>query len=392
MDAARRLDATPTGFDDLSLISLRRRRSEKWRHFPSDVLPAFVAEMDFPLAPAVEQVLVQAVREGDVGYATPSSELNNALAAFAHTRFQWTIDPSAVLAIPDVMVGITEFLRAASRPGDGVVINPPVYPPFFTHIAEAGCRVVEAPLAYGDRGYELDVDAVEVAFKTGARFYLLCNPHNPTGRVFSRDELIKIAELVERYDVIVLADEIHAPLVLPGATHIPFLSLGEVAARRGISFVSASKGWNLPGLKCAQAVVSSSKMHAILDRLSDDLFARVGLLGIIASEAAYRHGVGWLDDLIDVIDRNRHLMAELLANRLPMVRYHPPQGTYLGWLDCRALNLPMEPTDFFLERGRVALGPGPKFGEQGRGYVRVTMATSAGILSEIVERMVAAIH
>jgi cystathionine beta-lyase len=168
--------------------------------------------------------------------------------------------------------------------------------------------------------------------------------------------------------------------------------LGEVAARRGISFVSASKGWNLPGLKCAQAVVSSSKMHAILDRLSDDLFARVGLLGIIASEAAYRHGVGWLDDLIDVIDRNRHLMAELLANRLPMVRYHPPQGTYLGWLDCRALNLPMEPTDFFLERGRVALGPGPKFGEQGRGYVRVTMATSAGILSEIVERMVAAIH
>jgi cystathionine beta-lyase len=273
-----------------------------------------------------------------------------------------------------------------------VVINPPVYPPFFSHIAEAGLRVVLAPLARDGNGYQLDLEALEAAFKAGARFYLLCNPHNPTGLVFSRSELEQIVQLAERYDVMVLADEIHAPLVMPGAVHVPFLSLGDAVANRAIAFVSASKGWNIPGLKCAQAVAAGEPMRALVDRLPEELLGRVGNLGIIGSIAAYDDGEAWLDALLQVIDRNRRLLADLLAEKLPAIRYQPPAGTYLAWLDCRGLNLAQEPVDFFLEHGRVALGPGPKFGSQGIGFVRITMATSAAILQEIVERMARALR
>jgi cystathionine beta-lyase len=386
------VSAQDAPFRDLSLAQLRRRRTEKWRHFPPDVLPAFVAEMDFPLAPPIERAIVEAVKAGETGYASALPELSNALAGFASSRFGWPLDPEGVRVIPDVMVGVTEFLRVAARPGDAVVINPPVYPPFFSHVPEAGCRIVEAPLAYTEHGYALNLEPVERAFREGARFYLLCNPHNPTGRVFTRRQLMNIAELAEEYSVTVLADEIHAPLVYRGGEHVPFLSLGPPAVERAIAFVSASKGWNIPGLKCAQAVVASDEMRAVLDRLPEELMARVGNLGVLASVVAYRDAVGWLDELLQILDESRKLMVTLLKERLPGVRYFQPQGTYLAWLDCRALKLPQEPVDFFLERGKVALGPGPRFGSQGKGFVRITMGTSPAILTEIVERMAAAVE
>jgi cystathionine beta-lyase len=219
---------------------------------------------------------------------------------------------------------------------------------------------------------------------------LLCNPHNPTGRVFSLAELADVAELSERYNVLVLADEIHAPLVLPGARHTPFLSLGEPATSHGIALLSASKAWNIPGLKCAQAVVASGAMRTLVGRMPEGFVFRVGNLGIAASIAAYRDAGRWLDELLSVLDRNRRLMSELLAERLPRVRYVPPQGGYLAWLDCRGLALGEEPVEVFLARGRVALGPGPKFGAPGVGHVRVTMATTGEILRDVVERMRAA--
>jgi cystathionine beta-lyase len=380
-------EAAGSSFEELSLDLLRQRRSEKWRRFPPDVLPAFVAEMDFQLAAPIREALVSAAELGDTGYASVSHEVGEALAEFAGSRFRWEVEPASVLLVPDVMSGVTHLLRVVASPGSGVVINPPVYPPFFSHIEEAGSRVVEAPLASDGDGYQLDLEALERAFREGARFYLLCNPHNPTGRVLARGQLLEISALAERYDVIVLADEIHAPLALPGTEHVPFLSLGEQAADRGIAFVSASKGWNIPGLKCAQLVVGSKRMRGLTQRLGEDLNARVGHLGVIASVAAYRESVDWLDELLGVIDSNRKLMAQLLRSQLPAIGYTPPQGTYLAWLDCRELKLPCEPADYFLERGRVALGPGPKFGSQGKGFVRVTMGTSAAILEQIVERM-----
>lgn len=378
-------------FDDMTLDELRSRHSYKWRAFPEDVLPAFVAEMDFRLAPPVAEAIAQAVARSDCGYAWPDADLTDALAGFFRARFGWTIDPADVALVPDVMTGVTELLRRSIEPGCGVVINTPVYPPFFRRIAEAGCRAVEAPLTRCPDRYELDLAAIEAAFAAGARAYLLCNPHNPTGRVFARSELERVVDLAERYDVLVLADEIHAPLVLPGTHHTPFLSLGEAAAARSISLVSASKGWNIPGLKNAQLVAASDPMRAIVDRLPHDTVFKSGNLGIIATAAAYRDGIDWLDTLLHVIDRNRRLLADLLAERLPAVRYVPPEGGYLAWLDCRELNLEEEPVDVFFDRGRVALGRGPDFGSGGNGHVRVTMGTSEPILRAIVERMASAI-
>ena len=378
-------------FDQLSLTELRRRRSYKWLAFPADVLPAFVAEMDFMLAPPVEAAVAEAIAIGDTGYACENSDLGQALSTFVRDRFTWDVDPSDVILIPDVMSGVTEALRVALKPGDGVVINTPVYPPFFRHITEAGGKVVEAPLAEGVGGYELDLDVVEQAFKSGARGYLLCNPHNPTGRVFSRAELEQVVALAARYGVLVFADEIHAPLVLPGARHTSFLSLGEPAAQLGAVFISASKAWNIPGLKCAQLVVAGEAMRSMAQSLPEGMASRAGNLGVIASISAYRDGGPWLDELIGVIDRNRRLLSDLLTELLPEVSYVPPQGGYLAWLDCRGLGLGDDPVDFFLERGRVALGPGRKFGAPGAGHVRITMATTDEILRSIVDRMRAAL-
>jgi cystathionine beta-lyase len=374
----------------LPLSELRRRRSYKWRAYPADVIPTFVAEMDVTLAGPVTRALEDAIATGDTGYATPDPELAAAVASFHLARFGWQIDPADVWLIPDVMAGVSEILRRAVPPGSGVVINTPVYPPFFHHIGETRCRVVEAPLARAGTGWALDLDALETAFTTGAAVYLLCNPHNPTGLVFTADELRQIAELAERFRVLVLADEIHAPLTLAGARHVPFLSLPEAQAR-GIALVSASKAWNLPGLKCAQLVATSPALRALVRRLPEELVYGAGNLGVIASIAAYRDGGPWLDQLLVLVDRNRRLLADLLADRLPGVGYVPPQGTYLAWLDCIRLELHGEPAKVFLKKGRVALRRGPDFGSVGAGWVRATIATSPEILAEIVERMRAAL-
>ena len=374
----------------LSLPELRARRSYKWRAYPADVLPTFVAEMDVTLAEPVTRVLQEAIAAGDTGYATPDPELAAAVASFHLARFGWQLEPAGVRLIPDVMTGVTEVLRSAIPPGSRVVVNTPVYPPFFAHIGSAGCRVVEAPLARSGAGYALDLDALEAAFAAGASAYLLCNPHNPTGLVLTVVELRRVAELAERFQVLVLADEIHAPLTLVGSRHVPYLSLPEAHAH-GIAFVSASKGWNVPGLKCAQLVTAAAPMRDLAARLPEELGYGAGNLGVIASIAAYRDGGPWLDDLLVLIDRNRRLLADLLADRLPTVGYVPPRGTYLAWLDCSELGLPEEPARVFLDRGRVALRPGPDFGTLGRGWVRATIATAPEILTEIVERMRAAV-
>ena len=243
-------------FEDLDLDRLRRRRSEKWRLHPPDVLPAFIAEMDYDLAEPVLAALRAAVDLSDCGYANPSG-LGEAFATFAAARHGWTVDPGLVHLVPDIMAGVEAVLLLTTAPGDGVVINTPVYPPFFAHIANAGRRVVEVPLVVRADRWELDFDGLEAAFAAGARGYLLCSPHNPTGRVFAAADLGRIGSLAERYGVTVVSDEIHAPLTLPGARHTPFVSLGGAAAEHGVTLASASKAFNVAGLKGAVAVAGS---------------------------------------------------------------------------------------------------------------------------------------
>jgi cysteine-S-conjugate beta-lyase len=382
--------AVDTAFDDIRLDDLRRRRSWKWVEHPPDVLPAWVAEMDVPIAAPIRAALQAAVDLGDLGYAD-AGELPAAFAEFAGTRLGWTVDPRQVFLVPDVMVGVAEILRVCTGPDDGVVINPPVYPPFFETLREVGRSIVEAPLARTDSGWELDLDAVEAAFRAGARVYLLCNPHNPTGRVWSQAELSRVAELAARYGALVISDEIHGPLTLAGAVHVPFLSVGDAAAEHGLALSSASKAWNLPGLKCAVAVAASGAHLAELRRLPAALPYRAGNLGVLAAVAAFRDGGAWLDALLAHLDRNRRLLADLLAESLPEVGYHPPEASFLAWLDCSALDLGDDPAEAFRTRGRVALTRGSDFGRQGAGFARLNIGTSATLLTEAVRRMAVAV-
>jgi cysteine-S-conjugate beta-lyase len=374
---------------DCALDQLRRRKSFKWRNYPDDVLPSFVAEMDFDIAGPVKDAVRAALADNNCGYAD-KGELGEAMAAFATERLAWSPDPELVFLIPDVMTGIAEVLMALTSPGAGVVVNPPVYPPFFFRLSLMGRRLVEAPLRREESGrYDLDLEAVDRVLASGeASAYLLCSPHNPVGRVWSRDQLMAVADICTRYGTALIVDEIHAPLVLPGARPVAFLSLDHPITERVVVFTSASKGWNIPGLKCGVAVTGSTQAAEILRERWDALLA--GNLGVLAAVAAYTRGRPWLDAMLAQIDENRVLLGQLLSEHLPAVGYVQPEASFLAWLDCRQLGLGDDPAAAFLERGRVALSPGPDFGQPGRGHARLNMGTSPALLAEAVQRMAAA--
>lgn len=377
-------------FDDLSLDELRKRRSEKWVKYPPDVLPTWIAEMDFPVAAPIREALLAAIERDDYGYAGPL-DVPAAFSECAARRFGWEVAPDRVFVAPDIMVGIAEALRLATKPGDGVVINPPVYPPFFEAIPTLERQIVEVPLLEGEMRWELDLDGLEQAFGSGARAYLLCNPHNPTGRVFGRAELERVAELANRHGVFVVADEVHSPLLFGGATHTHYAALGEEAAARSVTLTGASKAWNLPGLKCGLIVAGSDAVRDELRPREKPLSDQTGLLGVFAAEAAFREGAPWLEELLRHLERNRQHLAELLAEVLPDVRFRPPEASYLAWLDCRALPFGDEPAEAFLEHGRVALTRGLAFGREGAGFARLNFGTSRALLEEAVRRMAAAV-
>ena len=368
---------------------LRNRRSAKWHTHPADVLPLTVAEMDFPLAPPIADALRAAVDASDTGYSAAVPELGRAVSAFARARWDWTIRPDDVTAVTDVGVGVVEVLRALTRPGDVVAFSPPVYPPFFDWVPEAGGRILEIPLAHTADGWRLDLAAIEAAFATHPAVYLLCNPHNPVGRVHGRAELTELVRLAGMYRVTLVSDEIHAPLVLPGTAYTPLLTLPG-AAGLAISLVSASKAFNLAGLKCAAVVTASDAMAQVVGRFPPDARWRTGHFGVIATIAALRDGGDWLDELLGTLDARRTQLGELLRDRLPGIRWHPPEATYLAWLDCTALGQGDQARELFLSRGRVALEPGTRFGAAGSGFARLNFGTSAEILDQATARMAAA--
>jgi cysteine-S-conjugate beta-lyase len=375
---------------DCTLDKLRRRKSVKWRAYPDDVLPSFVAEMDFDFAEPIKDAVRAALDDGDCGYAD-KGDLGTAFAGFAAERLGWSPDPDLVFPVPDVMTGIVEAIVALTPPDAGIAINPPVYPPFFFRLRQMGRRLVEAPLQVSDTGrYDLDLEVLDkVLAADDVSAYLLCSPHNPVGRVWSGDQLMAVADCCARHDTVLIVDEIHAPLVLPGARQVSFLSLDHQAAERTIILTSASKAWNIPGLKCGVAVAGSAALATVLQERWDALLA--AHLGVLAAVAAFTGGQPWLDAMLAQLDENRTLLQRLLGEHLPAVGYVPPEASFLAWLDCRRLGLGDDPAAAFLDRGRVALSPGPDFGEQGRGYARLNMGTSPALLTEAVERMAKAI-
>ncbi len=368
---------------------MRERRSEKWALYEPDVLSLTIAEMDFAIAAPIREALMATIGRSDLGYAVPAPRtLSAALAAFAHRRLNWRIDPEQVTVVPDVMLGLVELCRVLAAPGGTVGFATPAYPPFFRELAATGLRLVEVPLRSDGA---IDLDALDAALADGLRAFVLANPHNPTGRVLPRSELEAIAERCAAHETWVLADEIHAPLVLPGATHVPWLEVSDAARRFGVSLTSASKAFNLAALKTAFIVTAGDQARALVTRVGPQ-HDHASLLGEIAAEVAFLDGDDWLDAVVAQLDRNRAQLQTDLATQLPQIRWRPPQATYLAWLDCTALNLGTNPAEAFLTHGRVALGPGVDYGPTGSGHVRLNFATSPAHLTDAVARMAATLR
>ena len=369
-----------------SLSELRKRRSEKWRSFPEDVLPLPVAEMDFPIAKPIRDVLIDMVKRSDTGYSVTDPELPRAFANFAKRNWDWTVNQDQFYFATDVGVAGIEVLRLWTQPGDNVVVNTPVYLNFFNWIKEAKCEVVDAPLKHLGDAWALDLAGLEDAFAAGAKAYILCHPHNPVGHVFTLDELEKIAELAKKYNVLVISDEIHAPLIFNETRFIPYLNVSDTARETGVCITSASKAWNLAGLKCAQIVADDSVINDRLALLPALLSERASLFGVWAGIAAYNQGEPWLKAVLKNIDDNRHYLAKLLKKHLPEAKYTVPNGTYLAWIDLSAYGQD-EVTQLLLDKGRVALSNGSLFGGVGKDFVRLNLATSKEIIKDAVLRM-----
>ena len=368
------------------LDRLRLRTSEKWRAYPPDVLPLFVAEMDYPLAPVVARRVHDLIDLSDSGYVSSPAALGAAFAGFAQRHWGWCLDPSMVRTTTDVSVGIVETLRRVIRPGDGVVICSPVYAPFFDMVTEAGGVVVDVPL--GADG--IDAQAIDAALAAGARAVLVSNPHNPLGLVHTHDALEQLAEVAARHEVHVVSDEIHGPLVHDAGSFVPFPSVSDAAREWGVTITSASKAFNLAGFKCALMIAPSERGLAVLDGMPDEVFFRTSIVGFHASVAAFTDGDDWLAGAVSAITASSALLGELLAEQLPEVTFTPPRASYLAWLDFRALGWGDDPAQRALEVARVALNSGRTFGPSGAGFARLNLACSPEVLTEAVRRLAAA--
>ena len=369
------------------LSALRARTSYKWQTYPADILPLFVAEMDYPLAEPVQQAIIGRVLASDTGYIAGPQPVAAAFSGYAGRTWGWEVNPEDVRVTTDVSVAIVECLRQTVPMDGSVVITPPVYPPFYELPPEAEASVVEVPLLLTGTGWQLDLPALEHAFARGADALLLCNPHNPLGLMHSAETLRAVAALSATYGVAVISDEIHAPLAYEPGDFTPYLSVSDAAREFGISVTAASKAWNIAGTKCALMVACSDRTRLQLDSMPDEVSARTSILGLHASVAAYDDGGPWLAGVLASLAENRLLLSQLLAAELPEVSYHPPAAGYLAWLDFRGLGWGEDPAAVALEHARVALEPGLRFGRQGSGFARLNFACSPEMLTEAVARL-----
>lgn len=377
---------------DVPESELRKRRSEKWQAHPEDVLPLFVAETDVLLAPAIQDRLTAAVSDGDTGYFTEVERFAGVAARF-YSRFGWEVPEELVVPVNDVGVGVRESLARVLPAGAGVVYSPPVYMPFGPWIRRAGLSPVSVPLIkYDDDDPHLDLIGIEAALAEGARAVLLCHPHNPTGVLHSTTELAAVAELAKKYDAVVVSDEIWAPLTMPGVEFTSFLAVSETAREVGLAVSSASKAFNLAGLKCAFVINGNPERFKVR---RSALSGATGHFGALAGEAALVDSLDWLDQMRAALASNLDLMEKLMAEHLPRARWRRPDSGFVAWLDLRGYpGLGDDPAALFLSEGRVALSSGPAFGTEGKSFARLNFACSEEILTETFERIgrVAAAH
>ena len=372
------------------VIDRRATASNKWRKYPADVLPLWVADMDFTSPEPVVRALRERVEHGVYGYGFEEPGFAQVFVDRLQKRYGWRVSPEAVVMIPGVIPGFNVACRALTRPGDGLLLQVPVYPPILRSPGNHEITRDEAPLARDRDGrYAVDLDAFRAAIHPRTRAFLLCNPHNPVGRVFTREDLAGLAQICLERDLSIIADEIHCDLLYQGQHHIPMASLGPEIERRTITLMAPSKTFNLAGLKVSVAVIPDASLRErFMAARGDYVQAQVNVLGYAAAFAAYRDGDAWLAELLRYLEANRDYLADYVRRHLPGVTMTPPEGTYLAWLDCRgAAAAAADPFTFFLERAKVACNDGALFGRGGQGFVRLNFGSPRSILTEGLERM-----
>ena len=375
----------------LALQDLRKRKSVKWRQFPADVLPLPVAEMDFPIAAEIKSALQDMIDRSDTGYLGPFPEMFEAFASFAKSRWNWEVDVAQMRIATDVGVGTVEVIRTLIRPGEKVMLNSPVYDNMWRWVAEVGATLVDVPLTEKDLGYSLDLDAIEREYKTGVKVHILCHPHNPVGVIFSKVDLATLATLAKKYQVHIISDEIHGPLTYEPSNFAPFLSVSDDAREVGITITSASKGFNLAGLKCAVIITSSESIKEKINSMPISVAFRASLFGAVAATAAFNNSISWLDGVVASLDQNRKLIKTLIDSQLPVIKYRVPDFGYLAWLDLSGLGLGEEPTKVILERGKLAINGGTMYGPKHGQFARFNFGTSPEIITEAFNRILKSI-
>ena len=390
----------PTNFDQP--IERRGSNSTKWQRYPEDVLPLWVADMDFAAPPPVLAALQAKISHGVFGYENLSRELSEATAARMQLRYGWQVSPERVVAVPGVVSGFNAAAHAFCQAGAGILVQPPVYPPFLRVHENAGLVRQLAPLKRVDLGrqlrYEIDWTAFESALHSGGArtgLFLLCSPHNPTGNVFSPEDLAHLADLCRRADVLICSDEIHNELLLGAAQHIPIASLDPGIADRTVTLIAPSKTFNIPGLFCAFAIVPDKDLFDRYQKTVERMTLHVNSLGLAGAQAAFSGGCeDWLVELLEYLTANRDFLAGFIEAELPGIQFTVPAATYLAWLDCNAWiregRMTDPPAQFFLEKARVALNPGADFGPGGEGFVRLNFGCPRSTLAEALDRIKAA--
>ena len=390
------MTSTETISFELDQPALQARRNAKWNQYDADILPAFVADMDFSVAAPIQAAIERIVRDRDYGYALRNGEKPDRLVASAFaqrmkSRFGWELSPDLVLPLADLVQGTYAPILAFSDPGDGVVLQTPNYPPFRDAISSTERELLALPMRDDGTRFVFDMNELEKLVNKRTRIFVLCNPQNPTGRVFSRDELLALGQFAIEHDLVVISDEIHSDLVFPGLQHIPFASLGPEIAARTVTLNSATKSFNIPGLRCALMAFGAEDLRdRFHKRIPQRLTGSANIVGVDATVAAWSECQPWLDAVMEHLLKARNRVKDVLAAEVPEIRLHAPEATYLAWLDCSKLGLSTPAFQFFLNNARIGFSAGETFDPGCAQFVRFNFATSMPILDDILDRFVAA--
>ena len=371
------------------IIDRRASDSGKWNHYDADVLPMWVADMDFAAPPAVIEALQERVAHGVFGYGADPKALRTLLVERMQRLYNWVIAPEAIVFLPGLVSGLNVVSAAIGAPGDGVLINTPVYGPFLTAPVNQGRTLQSAPLCYDVAGqqlrYGLDLQGSAAAIQPNTRLFLLCNPHNPVGRAYTRAELLGLAELCERNDLVICSDEIHCDLLLDQTQHIPIAALDPAIAARTVTLMAPSKTFNIPGLGASFAIVQNKELRQRVEKAAAGIVPHTNILGAVAMDAAYRYGDAWLHELRAYLTANRDFAVSYVEEHLPAVRTTVPEATYLLWLDCRDAVKEETPAAQLLKEARLAVNEGSWFGEGGAGFVRLNFGCPRATLARGLE-------